>query len=343
VPAVSKFASSNVVVATGWKNPARAYADDTSHATAAPGRNATISSDYGFANFSTADIPDGSTISSVTVSARVFCSANTPNITHSIQGRVVASNSGAAATNTGNVTEATITATLSGVTLANLRAAATTLKARVSSSRTGTTKLASSLDWVNITVVYSLPVATNALGHVDATGGGVLWWTYVKEEIQGPEAHEGYFTGTGGGVIVEVGSKKTTGHLSGTGAGALAATWTGGHGGAVAASGGGTMALGYSAQAIWGFFAATGGGVAATGAVTAHLASLTGSGGGSLTIGRATHRSGSFTATGGGTFETLSGSPGGRSDRDQWARYRLRLMGIFYHDVRQHPDARRTW
>jgi hypothetical protein len=343
VPTVSRFASSNAVVTTGWSNPTRAYADDTSYATAVPARNATISSDYGFANFSTLDIPDGSTIASVTLSARVFCSANTPNATQAIQGRVSGANSGSAATRTGSRTEATITATLVGVTLANLRAASTAIKARVSASRTGSTRLTSSLDWVNITIVYSLPVPASATGSVVATGGGVLWWSYVKVETAGPESHEGYFTATGGGIVTEVGSKETTGSVSASGGGVMAVSWSSERNVSIAPSGGGTISWAYSAKAPWGFFTATGGGAAAMGAVTDHLVPLALSGGGGISVGGSSQHRGSFTATGGGGFATLSGSPGGRSDHDQWARYRLRLMGYFYPDARQHPDIRRKW
>jgi hypothetical protein len=77
--------------------------------------------------------------------------------------------------------------------------------------------------------------------------------------------------------------------------------------------------------------------------VTDHLAPLALSGGGDISVGGSSQHRGSFTATGGGGFATLSGSPGGRSDHDQWARYRLRLMGYFYPDARQHPDIRRKW
>ena len=170
---VSKFANANAVVTTGWTNPTYAYADDTSFATAAAAASATVNSDYGFADFSTSDIPDGSTITSVTMSARVKCAATTTNVTHGIQGRVSGANSGSEATNTGNTSEATITATLSGVTLANLRAASTVLKARVRQSRIGTTSRTSSLDWVNITVVFQ--PYTNAAA-VKAAGTGVAQW-----------------------------------------------------------------------------------------------------------------------------------------------------------------------
>lgn len=156
---VSKFASTNAIVTTGWTNPTNAYADDTSYATAVPAKNTTVNSDYGFANFSTAEIPNGSTINSVTMSARVFNSSTTTIKTHGIQGRLSGANNGTEATNTGDTAEATITTTLSGITLANLQSASTTLLARVRSTQgNSNTTSTSSLDWVNITVDYTAPL-----------------------------------------------------------------------------------------------------------------------------------------------------------------------------------------
>ena len=130
-----KFADANAVVTTGWTNPTNAYADDTSYATAIPAKNATVNSDYGFANITAADVPDGAVITSVTMAARDFNSSTTTNKTHGIQGRNNGVNSGTEATNTGNTAEATITTTLGTVTVADLRSASTLLKARVRSTQ----------------------------------------------------------------------------------------------------------------------------------------------------------------------------------------------------------------
>jgi len=157
MPTISKFANANAVVTTGWTNPTNAYADDTSYATAAPGKNLTVNSDYGFADFTSAEIPNGAVIASVTMSIRVFCSVATANMTHGVQGMKSGSASGSEATqNPSAVGEVTVTATLSGITLADLRAASTVLKARARSSKGSTnTAYTSSLDWVNITVTWT--------------------------------------------------------------------------------------------------------------------------------------------------------------------------------------------
>ena len=155
---VSKFASANAVVTTGWTSPTNAYADDTSYATASPGRNATVDSDFKFADFSTGDIPDGSAINSVTITARAWGS-NATYMTEGIRGRVSGADNGTEGTTT-SITEVTISCTLSGVTLANLRAASTTVFARVRASKGATnTAYTGSLDWVQITVDYTGPQA----------------------------------------------------------------------------------------------------------------------------------------------------------------------------------------
>lgn len=166
----SKFANANAVVTTGWTNPTNAYADDTAFATAVPAKNTTINSDYKFANFSTGDIPDGSTINSVTMAARFKNSTTTTNKTHGVQGRNNGANSGTEATATGNTAEGTVTATLGTVTLSDLRSASTLLFARVRASQgNSSTTSTSSLDWVQITVDYTAE-ASNRNGTLDGSG-----------------------------------------------------------------------------------------------------------------------------------------------------------------------------
>ena len=61
-----RYPSSNVVAVTGWTNPANAYSDNGVYATAAPGKNATISNYFSGFNFAdTIGIND--TINSVTI------------------------------------------------------------------------------------------------------------------------------------------------------------------------------------------------------------------------------------------------------------------------------------
>src|ERR1051326_6333119 len=62
-------ANAHTVVTTGWTNPSNAFSTTTDgvFATASPAANSTVSGDYGFANFTAAEIPDGSVINSITV------------------------------------------------------------------------------------------------------------------------------------------------------------------------------------------------------------------------------------------------------------------------------------
>lgn len=153
---LDKSASSNTVVTTGWTNPTNGYTDDTSYATAVPAKNTTVNSDYGFTDFASGEIPDGSAINSVTMSILSFNSSTTTNKTHGVQGRNNGANSGTEATATGNTAEATITTTLGTVTLADLRSASTLLKARVRSTQgSSSTTTTSSLDRVYVTVDYT--------------------------------------------------------------------------------------------------------------------------------------------------------------------------------------------
>ena len=186
----SKFASANAVVTTGWTSPTNAYADDTSYATASPGRNVTVNSDFKFADFASGDIPDGSTINSVTITARAWGS-NATYMTEGIRGRVSGADNGTEGTTT-STTEVTISCTLSGVTLANLRAASTTVFARVRASKGATnTSYTGSLDWVQITVDYTAPVAKTGTAE---TGTGTD--TATKSEAKSGTAESGTGTDT---------------------------------------------------------------------------------------------------------------------------------------------------
>jgi len=57
MPVTSRAANSNSIVTTGWSNPTNAYGITTDgvYATATPGKNATVNSDYGFPNIIASD------------------------------------------------------------------------------------------------------------------------------------------------------------------------------------------------------------------------------------------------------------------------------------------------
>lgn len=176
---VSKFASSNAVVTTGWTSPTNAYADDTSYATAAiNSKNTSITSDFGFASFTTGDIPDGAQINSVTVEILFF--SNTTGSTNAVLGLELFNNaaSDAAETTYGmSLAEVTQTKTFSTVpSLTDLRTAGR-LQARVRGNRASSnTAITWSLDYVKITVDYS--VVTTVTGSVTADA-------YIKKTQQG--------------------------------------------------------------------------------------------------------------------------------------------------------------
>lgn len=67
MPTVSKFASYHTAITTGYTNPSNGFNDDGVYATAAPAKNAEVSAYWGFAGFTTEEIPDGAIINSVTI------------------------------------------------------------------------------------------------------------------------------------------------------------------------------------------------------------------------------------------------------------------------------------
>jgi hypothetical protein len=170
VTTVIKAANAHTVVATGWVFPNNAYATsgDNVYATAIAPKNGTTSGDFGFPDFTTGDIPDGSTIDAVRVVSEQNLSASVTGGTYGLQGRVNGVNSGAEATQTAT-TEGQITATLSGVALSDLRSASTLIKARARSSKGNTnTTMQVNLDFVRTEVDYT-PGATPQVGTETAT------------------------------------------------------------------------------------------------------------------------------------------------------------------------------
>jgi hypothetical protein len=163
MPLVSKAADANEAVGTGWTNPTNAYADDGTVASFSGANGTTWTTDYGFPDFSSSDIPDGSTINAVTMRANVWQS-NASRGSCGVQGRNNGANSGSEATSTSTSTSNVVTATLGTVTLSDLRSASTLLKARVRCSRTASQAFTGSLDYVEIVVDYTPPGVTGSGG-----------------------------------------------------------------------------------------------------------------------------------------------------------------------------------
>jgi len=159
VAVLTKYANAHTAITTGYTNPTNAYADDgTNYATAAPGaKNTEVSAYWGFPAFSTSDIPDGSTINSITVEHEFKTSTTSSIATEYIQ---VFVNTEAVGSEQSNASEPATDTRLdhqvtTGVTLANLRTA-DVVRARTRSLRgNSATAVTFSLDFVRITVDYT--------------------------------------------------------------------------------------------------------------------------------------------------------------------------------------------
>ncbi len=171
----TKFANANAVVTTGWTNPTNAYADEGTYATCAPGKNLTVNSDYGFPAFAVGDIPNSSTINSVTAEVQWKVSTTSSIDTLGVQLHNPAGTGQGSETTTTTATTADSVATqqvTSGITLAALRVA-NTVVARVRASRGNTnTAFTASLDYVKVAVDYTAP--NNMTGSLTVSGGSSL-------------------------------------------------------------------------------------------------------------------------------------------------------------------------
>lgn len=162
---VTKAASSNTVVTTGWTSPTNAYGTsaDGTFATAAPAKSSTVNSDYGFASFTTSDIPAGSAINSVTITVAWKLSNTAVGGTLGVQGR----NNGVAdstAETTDTTSSAVTTKTFVFGTIPSAAdlAVAGRVVARVRDSRlTSNTAHTGSLDFVSLTVDYTAPTTVS--------------------------------------------------------------------------------------------------------------------------------------------------------------------------------------
>jgi collagen type VII alpha len=154
----TKAANAHTVVATGWTNPTNAYSltgDNVYAVTTSTAKNTTISGDFGFPNFASGDIPDGSTINSVTIKGEWGFTAAITGATLGCQPRLDGANAGTEVTKT-TTTEAAFSAPMTGVTLADLRAASTDIKARMRSSRGNTTNASEfRIDFLTLEVDYT--------------------------------------------------------------------------------------------------------------------------------------------------------------------------------------------
>jgi len=154
---VSKYASYHTVITTGYTNPSNAYADDGVYATAAPAKSAQVSAYFGFAGFTTSEIPDGSIINSVTIEFQYKVSTTSSIATQYWQVFNDTTGLGTEQSDASEPTTDTIKThqVTSGFTLTDLRSN-DTVRARLRSARgNSNTAVTFSIDYVKITVDYT--------------------------------------------------------------------------------------------------------------------------------------------------------------------------------------------
>lgn len=156
---ISKAANAHAVVATGWTDPSNAFAssgDNVYATTNSTSKNAELSGDFSFPDVTSADIPDGATIVGVKIRGEWGFTAAITGATLGCQPRLNGANAGSELTKT-TTTEAAFEVDVPGVTLADLRAASTAIKARIRSRRGNTTSASTfRLDYVLLEVEYSV-------------------------------------------------------------------------------------------------------------------------------------------------------------------------------------------
>lgn len=156
-----KAASTNSQISGAWTDPTNAYGttgDDSWATHSQSSRNGTAEIEYGFASFTTGDIPDGSTIDSVKVSAEAHVGQSIGSIIQI----TIENPSNTAAGNpasTSNTSDTLIESAATTIpTLQNLRdqtVIASMLYDRANDPTTETVYI----DYVSITVVYTAPAA----------------------------------------------------------------------------------------------------------------------------------------------------------------------------------------
>jgi hypothetical protein len=187
---LTRYPTNNAVVNTGWTNPTYAYnADGVQLATGAPARNAAFYSDFGGFGFDSL-IPVGAVIGNVTVEVYGKCSAQASQ--QSLRWRPVISGT-PYGTERIQASVATALTTYSqvwtGLTRDQLLDAA--FKVRLGCYRTNTTSYTFSVDFVRVTVEYSLPTLA-------ITGAGDI---ASAEAVGSPAVTPGPVSVTGAGGI----------------------------------------------------------------------------------------------------------------------------------------------
>jgi len=164
-------ANAHTTISGGWTNPSNAFATTTDgvFATISSVKNTTQNGDFGFANFTTAEIPDGSTINSVTVTVNWGMTASVTGGVLGTQLRNGSTSLGTETTQTSITQQNATQVVTSGVSLSDLRSASTLLKARTRCTKGNTsTAMTGNLDFLSLTVDFTPPPPGDRL--VDVTG-----------------------------------------------------------------------------------------------------------------------------------------------------------------------------
>jgi len=166
------FASSNAAdgALAGWSNPQNTYADDTSFAT----RSAAAGTLYGnLFGFDLSGVPDGATITSVTLLARFKGSASATDIQFFLGAKSGGSEVGSGTTDTTQTTsEEDVTYQPAGLTAANLKATgANGFWAIARYSRSGATPRIGYIDYITCTVEYTEGATPDELTSKDISSG----------------------------------------------------------------------------------------------------------------------------------------------------------------------------
>lgn len=173
---LSKLANANTVVTTGWTNPTNAYSstDTDASATAAPAKNASIVSDFGFPAFTTGEIPDTYVLTGITAEVRYKASAtDSTGATLRFQINNNGTLVGTESSNGMTLTFSTVTDTeTSGVSLSDLRTA-NVVKVRVTGARSSSNNpITWSVDYVKLTVSYSPAGSITANAYIKKAQSG---------------------------------------------------------------------------------------------------------------------------------------------------------------------------
>jgi len=176
VATLSKLANANTVVTTGWTNPTNAYSstDSDASATAAPAKNSSIVSDFGFPAFTAGEIPDTYVLTGVTAEVR-YKSSVTDSTGATLRFQINNNGTlvGTESSNGMTLSFSTVTDTeTSGVSLSDLRTA-NLVKVRLTGARSSSNNVITwSVDYVKLTANYSPTGSITANATIKATASG---------------------------------------------------------------------------------------------------------------------------------------------------------------------------